>query len=357
MPTTLLSIISDQAGPNLLFIKQFAQPDSSFLFISTVEMEGKNATSNLINSLKLLTERCKTILIDANDAEKILKSLKHANLPSSHKYLVNLTGGNKLMSQMVFQHLQTFNAEMYYAPIASTSYQLLHPDVKQIPKNPAVIISLKEYLEAYGFEVQLNQSPIWERPSPKTLYKKVLKSGHPGRVAEIAKATDQEYKEGDKGYLMGTWFEKYLHDHFKETLGLAASQIAYNVGIKRKDSATNFDKDNEFDVMFIYRNDLYVFECKVYPTVKLKTNRISDPLFKLASLTQNFGLNCKKYFAYLGEFTADQQAITQLENIRNNLGIERIIDIQVFRENSGKDLIQVNMEDKLELLRQKFNSL
>jgi hypothetical protein len=356
MPTTLLSIISDQAGPNLLFIKQFAQPDSSFLFVSTVEMEGKNATANLINALRLPIKRCKTILIDANDAAKALTSLQAAKLSDKQKYLINLTGGNKLMSQMVFQHLQPFDAEMYYAPIASTSYQLLYPDIKQIPKNPDVIISLKEYLEAYGFEVQLNQSPLWGRPSPKTIFKKVLKTGHPGKVAEIAKATDQEYKEEDKGYLMGTWFEKYLHDHFQETLELAPNQIAYNVGIKRKDSTSNFDKDNEFDVMFIFKNNLYVFECKVYPTGKLKTNRISDPLFKLASLTQNFGLNCKKYFAYLGEFSADQQAITQVDNIRNNLGIERILDIQTFREDTGKDLLHVAIENKLELLRQKFNS-
>jgi hypothetical protein len=352
----LLSIISDQAGPNLLFIKQFRQPDSSFLFVSTIEMEGKNATSNLIDALKLPLDHCQTIIIDANDAAKALKSLRDADFSSSKKYLINLTGGNKLMSQMVFQHLQTFDADMYYAPIASNTYQLLYPEIKQIPKNPTLIISLKEYLEAYGFEIQLNQSLGQEKPIPNTLFKKVLKSGHPGKVEEIARATDQEYKEGDKGYLMGTWFEKYLHDHFKETLGLAPSQIAYNVGIKRKDSATRFDKDNEFDVMFIYKNDLYVFECKVYPTGRLKTNRISDPLFKLASLTQNFGLNCKKYFAYLGEFSSDLQAITQVENIRNNLGIERILDISAFRENNGKDLLTVSIENKLELLRQKFNT-
>jgi hypothetical protein len=350
----LLSIISDQALPTLHFIKQFRAPDSFFLFVSTVEMEEKNATNYIMEALHLPASQCRTIIIDANDAAKAKHVLIKANFSKSDQYLINLTGGNKLMSQMVFQHLQSFDAAMYYSPIASETYQQLYPEILQILKDPRIVISLQEYLGSYGFDLVKNMEVESYKPSPSTLFAKVMKVGHPGKVKEIAKATDQDYKEDDKNYLMGTWFEWYLYDHFRQTLQLPASQIAFNVGIKRKDNLGSMDKDNEFDILFIYKNDLYVFECKVYPTSKLKSDRISQPLFKLSSLTQNFGLKCKKYFAYLGEFTEDEQALDRLENIRHNLGVERILDIEIFRHSTGTDLLKANMDDKLQLLIQKF---
>jgi hypothetical protein len=354
MSKYLLSIISEQALPTLHFIKQFGEPDSFFLFVSTVEMEKNNATHHIIEALKLPTKQCRTIIIDANDAAQAKDNLIKAELPKDGKYLINLTGGNKLMSQMVFQHLQSYDSAMYYAPIQSDRYQQLYPEINQVQKSLKIVISLDEYLEAYGFELVRNEAVMIHKSSPKKLFEQVLKAGHPGKVRLITTATDQDYKEDDKNYLMGTWFEWYLYDHFRQTLQLPASQIAFNVGIKRKDNLGSMDKDNEFDILFIYKNDLYVFECKVYPTSKLKSDRISQPLFKLSSLTQNFGLKCKKYFAYLGEFTEDEQALDRLENIRHNLGVERILDIEIFRHSTGTDLLKANMDDKLQLLIQKF---
>lgn len=351
----LLSIISDQAVPNLHFIKQFQQPGCSYLFVTTQEMEDRNVTQNLIEALKLDKKNCRKILIDANDASLIQKQLEKANLSKGEEYEINLTGGNKLMSQMVFQHFQEYDSAMYYSPIQSDRYQQLYPKIHQVQKNSKIVISLDEYLEAYGFELIRNETFLIREPSPKKLFEQVLKAGHPGRVEEIATATNQEYKEDDKNYLMGTWFEWYLYDHFSQTLQLPASQIAFNVGIKRKDNLGSMDKDNEFDLMFIFKNDLYVFECKVYPTGKLKSDRISQPLFKLASLTKNFGLKCKKYFTYLGEFTADEQAIDRLENIRHNLGVERIIDLEAFQTSEGAALLYPKIEDKIALLLEKFN--
>ncbi|PZX48285.1 Card1-like endonuclease domain-containing protein [Algoriphagus chordae] len=356
MPSTLLSIISKQALPTLHFIKQFREPDSLFIFISTIEMEDTQATQYIIEALSLPLDKCRTVIIDANDAAQAKEDLAKAKFAKQGKYLINLTGGNKLMSQMVFQQLQFFDADMFYAPIGSSTYQQLYPEIKQIPKKTSISISLKEYLEAYGFEMSISEDLIQYQPSPKKLFQRVLKTGHPAKVAEIATATDQEYKELDKNYLMGTWFEWYLYDHFKQTLKLAPSQIAFNVGIKRKDNPSLLDKDNEFDVMFIYQNDLYVFECKVYPSGKLKTNRISQPLFKLSSLTQNFGLQCKKYFAYLGEFTEDSQAKDQLDILRHNLGVVKILEIEHFRKESGKDLLRNDEAYKIDQLIKKFNS-
>lgn len=351
----LLSIISDQAVPNLHFIKQFQQPGCFYLFVTTQEMEDRNVTQNLIEALKLNEKDCRKILIDANDASLIQKQLQKANLSKGEEYEINLTGGNKLMSQMVFQHFHEYRSKMYYSPIGSTSYQQLFPEVKQLPKNPEVGISLTEYLEAYGFVIESSLEYYEGIPTPQILMKKLLKEGHPSRVPVISRAIKQEYKEPDKNYLMGTWFELYCYRVFKEAFGLNESQIACNVGIRRKDSISPYEHDNEFDLMFIYQHDLYVIECKVYPSENLKTDKISAPMYKLASLTQSFGLKCKKHLAILGSITEDPQARTQLENLQITLGIEKILEMEDFRIYSGSDLLNTNLNQKLDSLLTKFN--
>lgn len=354
----LVSIVSDQAVPNLLFIRQFRQSDSEFYFVSSQEMEEKNATKNLIASLKIPADRCHTIQIDANSALRIFEQLKAFPFPKEASYLVNVTGGNKLMSQMVFQHFLNFESRMYYAPIDSVSYEQLYPEVKSIPKNIDVKTSLKDYLCAYGYSIESSLSYYEGKPSPQSLLNKVLKAGHPGKVDEIFRASDQEYKDANRSYLMGEWFELYCYSFFKQAFQLKDNQIACSVEIKRNDNHSPHGHDNEFDLMFVHQNDLYVFECKVYWTGTTKTDKLSQPMFKLASLSQskNFGLKCKKYLAVLGQAPVDQKSIQQTENLRQTLGITKILDIEAFGKYSGKDILREDKEFKINQLLEKFNS-
>lgn len=351
----LVSIISDQAVPNLLFIKQFTQPDSHFYFISSQEMEEKQTTRNLKAALKLPEKKCHTIIIDANDALLVFDQLRGHAFPRDTEYLINLTGGNKLMSQMVFQHFMDFDSKMLYAPIGSQNYQILYPEVGKIPKDQSIKTSLDDYLRAYGYLAESSLDYYVGKPSPQSLMNQVIQKGHPGKVKDIIKATDQNYKEDDKRYLMGEWFELYCYQYFKEAFDLDDSQIACSVGVKRADSLTSFDHDNEFDIMLVHQNDLYVFECKVYPTGITKMDRISKPMFKLASLSQNFGLKCKKYLTVLGKFSEDPKSTQQLENLKQNLGISKILDIDAFKQSSGSQILRDDPQIKIEQLIEKFN--
>jgi len=83
-------------------------------------------------------------------------------------------------------------------------------------------------------------------------------------------------------------------------------------------------------------------------------DRISKPMFKLASLSQNFGLKCKKYLAILGQLSSDPKSFQQLENLRQNLGISKILDIEAFANNSGKMILREDYQFKLEQLLEKF---
>lgn len=352
----LLSIISDQAVPNLLFIRQFQQADSQYFFVTTQKMEDNHVTDHLIAALNLPEKKCHKVLIDANDALLITKQLQKFPFPGNEPFFVNLTGGNKLMSQMVFQHFIKTGSRMYYAPIDSDQYQQLFPEIQSIPKDPKISTSLDDYLRAYGFVARSSLNYYEGKPSPSRLMKQVIREGHPAKVSSIMRATHSEYKEPDKTYLMGEWFELYCYRFFKDAFELTDDQIACSVGVKRANSDTPFEHDNEFDLMFVHQNDLYVFECKVYPSGKTKMDRISGPMFKMASLSQKFGLKCKKYIAILGELSPDPKSTKQLENLRLNLGIAKILDIDAFEKHAGKDILREDIDYKINQLLEKFNA-
>lgn len=350
----LVSIISDQAVPNLLFIRQFQGPDSEYFFVTTQKMEENKVTDHVMAALKLPEKKCHKVRIDANDALLIFDQLKAFPFPKSAKYLVNITGGNKLMSQMVFQHFLDYQSKMYYAPIDSDQYQVLYPEVAQVPKSKSIKTALDDYLRAYGYVTLSTLEYYKGRPAPYALMQQVIQKKHPGKVSAITNAWDGVYSGTDKTYLRGEWFELYCYDFFKKAFDLNDSQIACSAKIKRVDSITSSENDNEFDVMFVYQNDLYVFECKVFHTRTIRMEKISKPMFKLASLSQNFGLKCKKYLAVLGQFSTDSKSSQQLENLRQNLGIRKILDIEAFARHSGRDILREDYDFKINELLEKF---
>lgn len=357
----LVLIVSDQAVPNLLFIRQFHQPGSFHYFITTTEMEDKNATDNLVAALKLSPDSWQKVMIDANDALLILTQLKNIGFSSEGEYLLNITGGNKLMSQMVFQHFLDYESKMFYSPINSDQYQQLYPEVLSIPKDKRISTTLNEYLRAYGFEITGEQPYFKGNPKPTVLFKKVLEEDGVGNVTEIIKAKNPEYKAADKNYLLGSWFEFYCYQFFKRIFCLGESQIGCSVGLKKIGSSTINEHDNEFDLMFILKNDLYVFECKVYSGQSYKKEKFQIPMYKLASLTQQFGLKCKKYLAVLAELPEERVNLDQLEQLRENLSIDKIISLEDFRNYQDQDILTViphpksGLNEKLNLLIKKFN--
>jgi hypothetical protein len=211
----------------------------------------------------------------------------------------------------------------------------------KIPIDLNIKLSLDEYLHAYGFEITGEQPYFKGNPKPTVLFKKVLEADGAGNVTEIIKAKYPEYKEADKNYLLGSWFEFYCYQFFKRVFRLGESQIGCSVGIKKIGSSTINEHDNEFDLMFIWKNDLYVFECKVYSGQSYKKEKFQIPMYKLASLTQQFGLKCKKYLAVLAELPEERVNMDQLEQLRKNLSIDKIISLKDFRIYQDQDILTV----------------
>jgi len=102
----------------------------------------------------------------------------------------------------------------------------------------------------------------------------------------------QQVDKYDIKYLTGGWFEEYLF-YF-------CSQIFDNdnLGSNYKlDLGSSVD--NEFDVLFVHENYLYIIEAKTNLKGVAGSNIINNIIYKSSSLNAEFGLSCKSYLFHL----------------------------------------------------------
>jgi len=328
---TLVCILSDQTIPNILFIKQFQEQDDKYVFFTSEEMEKKNIIVNILRTLQLQNKNVNVIKLDANSVKNNQEILESLTLTESDQYIVNVTGGNKLMSLLIFQFFSKFdNSEIYYYPIDLGFCQQIFPVTKEIVKYKKVEISLNEYLSAYGFEIYSKGRKTSFGMTPEKLFENCIKYG-PSKVETIKKALDQGYNKSDKVYLTGAWFEEWFYNFLKTELKIIDSNISFNVKVKKNDSTTFNPNDSEFDVIFMYNNQLFAIECKVYTKELFASSVVSEPMFKLNSLTQQLGLKIKTFVAILGNFTRNINARNRIEDLKKQLKISNVFFTEDFK--------------------------
>lgn len=99
------------------------------VFITTAEMEGKHKSQTLMKTLGLNNDKVRSVIIDQNSPALILKQLMNQAFDKSAKYLVNITGGTKMMSQMTWLHFSKYlDCQIYYWPVGEDYLEQLHPN-------------------------------------------------------------------------------------------------------------------------------------------------------------------------------------------------------------------------------------
>ena len=68
--------LSDQAIPNLLFLKEMAQADSLHIFVSTLQMQEKCMATNLIEACQLKPERVIVLEVDSESIQDCKQKLE-----------------------------------------------------------------------------------------------------------------------------------------------------------------------------------------------------------------------------------------------------------------------------------------
>ena len=344
MKTCLVSLVSDQTIPNILVAAHF-RPDY-MLFISTKKMEDKNKTHAILKTLKLRQ-------LDYSGCYQKLEVLENSIIDLQHKvsqwlpqtqeeyqFIVNLTGGNKLMSLAVYDFFKELGSDMVYVPIPENSY--LAPFPKLRPKPSGLLedrLTVIEYLTACNFNM-LNLSSLEKKrelafnrkelthfvfdhyEQTKPLLKWFWEKLHRVKEDRVNKGYDffesfaienvfQEKVIDDLGfqregsqlakkiyksewnYLRGGWLEERLFLAVRESLPRSAD---VQIGVKFKDAVGN---ENELDVLFTHENIFYLVECKSLDSHEGSDFRIgvTDFLYKLGALRQSFGLTPKAFFA------------------------------------------------------------
>ncbi len=313
MGKVLVSLVSDQTIPNIEFIHEMESEIDDFLFVSTNKME-KNRQWILdtvkIDSKKILD----SVIVDAFSFEDIENKLSEA-VNDEDLYIVNLTGGTKVMSLAVYEFFKTVSSEMYYLTGNGEKIKV-HPGRKKISSKLNYKISLADYLTAYGFEIKSQSSPLCNRDMAGKLLNyflhefdgekdiSVLEKLRESRSKDMKKIQDNpalnaflnrvgfqptnenKLTKYECRYLSGDWLEEYLFYFLIDHFNIPESAIGLGLFVD-KSAATN-----EFDVLWMRSNKIYLFECKtsIYKDNDESQTFIGETIYKSDSLRNKLGL-------------------------------------------------------------------
>lgn len=368
----IVSIVSEQTLPNVLFIKETNYADK-YYFITTRKMEKKHTTSNILKSLNLNNDLSKQIEVVEDSLLDIdHKLVEEIELDDDDEILVNITGGTKIMSLGVYNFFSRNGAaKIFYIPLGKNEMRQIFP----LKKNRQTIIeqrtTLLEYLYAYGVEVRESSFD-----SKNTLLKtenetnKVFKSftsenrdllfsaaeeirlkGFRGkkirrdkieeesvfkntllfRDVGLSMENDSFFTQKETKYLTGEWFEEFIYPRVKSLLQKKDDEIGLGVQLVKEDAP------NEYDIIFTHNNSLYVIECKtdIADNEEGKINYLfANTLYKAATLKKEFGLWVNYYLFALNDFSQlkqEQKDRAKLLDIKL-VGLEILTDEKKLKE-------------------------
>ena len=317
MKRILVSLVSDQTIPNIEFIKEMWAETDAYLFISTKAMEAQGRRDWIIQTTGIPPEKVlEPIVVKEFSFEDIDEKLSsRIDETEGVTYLVNLTGGTKIMSLAVYEFFKSLSSEMYYLTGDGKKIKL-HPGRKKVASDLSVKISLKDYLNAYGFALKDSSQPIrtiedtqlllyyflhgFDKDQDVPILEKFRAArgsgikdldGNPD-VKDFLEKIKFSPKQAGKlskyecRYLSGEWLEEYLYLFLIQQFNIDDSHIGMGVTVEKEAIK------NEFDVILMKNNKIYLFECKtsIYLGQEGGQTFITETIYKSDSLRDKFGL-------------------------------------------------------------------
>lgn len=337
MKRILISILSDYLQPNFLLIKEFEGKYDELVFITTQPMENSKRKSYwLEKALGLQENSVRRIIVVEDDFEGIKNTFSKEGFSKENQYVLNLTGGTKVMPLAVYEFFKLdFHSEFYYVPIGKNVIKCLSSDAEYVLNYR---MNLEEYFTLYGLRYECNNTLIYPESFTKELFETFRKAKFNRYSPKVSKINNAQTlpEAKDKRYYSGVWFEEYCYSRLKQEHHLPDDAICKEAFIYRDNSKTN---DNEIDVMFVQDNQLYVFECKVgmmgYGSTK---ETIEKYQYKLAAIAKDLGLRVESYILTLHKIFNNPKNFSAhtIENIKRRqsiLGLRGILDSVVFTRN------------------------
>lgn len=334
MKKIVVSLVSEHTIPNILVIWHF-KPDE-LLFITTPEMEQKGKTDAILETLKRMGADYGGRWHKVEIAEDSILDC-HRKLEGwiagreDSEFVVNLTGGTKIMSIAAYEYFKDYESRMIYVPIPRNEFIVPFPKkAASVPVPLAGRLSVVQYLTAYGQKVTNNGGLArYQKAAESRMELSEWIVQHYGQVKNLltwlggnlrSHRDDKEFHlsgifdgptaeersflekfgfHGENGritkrlnrseiaYLTGGWLEEYC---FNEVMKLNDAGIDDAVtGLKLLNRQGG---DNEFDVMFTRENALYFVECK---SLDQEYDQKAEVLYKIGALQKDFGLRVTSF--------------------------------------------------------------
>lgn len=335
MKTVIVNLVSDQTIPSLQFVKRYREESNDYLFLTTPLMNKKGVTDNIIKACNFTEEDDIQILeISATSYLEIKKALDNSSIYQSYqdRFIVNLTGGTKIMALACLDYFRPLNAEIKYISYENTIHNI-SPSPFLSGQDIEKAIELDEYLTAYGFNIKskgstskskdytlkfFNHFNSFEeedhqilqlmrafRGTKNSSFDKIAeKSGInvPQLEAFLSKIEFELDNQGkiskyEARYLSGDWLEEYVYYKLISDLQLKPDQIGTGYQLEKN------GVPNEMDLLFIHNNKLYTIECKTFIEDENGKTKpfIEKVLYKSASLQIEFGLYTNTSIATLSQ--------------------------------------------------------
>ena len=321
MSKFIITCLSKQTLPNFLLIKTFFEEGDTIYFITTDKFKDTApirealAVNNYLKKAKIKQLELKDGIEDTSFIKIVEEFNKNFSENKETKYIVNLTGGNKLESLALFDVFKDKdNAILIYKPISKNKFFNLIKENEDLPINHQM--DVKEFLYLAGInEIRERQyhfddegmyaEKIFGKFNSFTEkerdYIKSLETAQKDEPAFISFFTNIEFPKKiadinnrDKKYLTkNEWFEEYttkkLQDNFKDIK-------IYNGRIKYQDDI----KDNELDCVFTLNNELFIVECKTVLDHTTENKWLESAIAKAQRIKDKLGhLSVHFYFFYI----------------------------------------------------------
>lgn len=322
MGKTYVTMVSEQAAPNVQYIKEFAHEVSTYLFISTRRMDKDNKVQSIIDACLLDESKYQVDTVDEECLSDILNSLTkaviHEKFSETDGYIVNCTLGTKIMSIALYEFFKDKqNALLLYSPINTNRYRSVLDN--SINKTFTARITVPEYVRSYGIQIQGTGSPHFDSSAYcDKLFSKFIEftDVHFSILMHLQNDRNQEYRKkgladvtvieglteflaylefprvqeaalskAEVKYLTGGWFEEWTYYQIKERLQLETEEIVLGLN-------TRINAANDLDVVFMYKNNIHIIECKTLMDDKYLQE---STIYKSGALIDKFGRNAYSY--------------------------------------------------------------
>lgn len=338
MKRVIVSIISAQSIPNLLFIREVYKDGDTLMYITSKKMESN--IKNINAALHMPDVEQETVLLNEGEEEnwEAMKTAISNKLKYDVKYLVNLTGGTKYMALAVQNVFEDYDAEFYYIPFPKNII------LNQHQSSPiATRVNVEDYMLAHGHNIKCGDLLLDEQYACKMYghfindfdesdfniinalrnYRKkniLVKDVEAGTVKgtnssqiiglqSFLEKIEFPYSDGrltkyQVKYLTGGWFEEYVYYLVKREIN--PTDMKFGVMLQ--------STENDLDVVFTAGNKLFVVECKTGVEKKSMLNEIA---YKAAALKDFMkGLSAESYIFSLGEGGEDWDSVAKAMGIK-----------------------------------------